>query len=128
MHDVLHRRFPWPATTTITIITIMTTITTTTTITARNCPRPSFASARWKPILTEKGYIDPAALDAIIEAYETKIGPHNGARVVAKAWTDPGLQEGAARGRHQGDRARSATSAASATTWSRSRTRRRPTT
>ena len=40
-------------------------------------------------ILSEKGYIDPAALDAIIEAYETKIGPHNGARVVAKAWVDP---------------------------------------
>ena len=40
-------------------------------------------------ILTEKGYIEPAALDAIIEAYETKIGPHNGARVVAKAWVDP---------------------------------------
>jgi len=40
-------------------------------------------------ILTEKGYVDPAALDAIIEAYETKIGPHNGARVVAKAWSDP---------------------------------------
>ena len=36
-------------------------------------------------VLTEKGYIDPAALDAIIEAYETKVGPHNGARVVAKA-------------------------------------------
>ena len=40
-------------------------------------------------ILTEKGYIDPAALDAIIEAYETRIGPHNGAKVVAKAWADP---------------------------------------
>ena len=40
-------------------------------------------------ILTEKGYVDPAALDAIIQAYETKIGPHNGAKVVAKAWTDP---------------------------------------
>ncbi len=40
-------------------------------------------------ILTEKGYVDPQALDLIIEAYETKIGPHNGARVVAKAWTDP---------------------------------------
>ena len=40
-------------------------------------------------VLTEKGYIDPAALDAIIEAYETKIGPRNGAVVVAKAWTDP---------------------------------------
>src|SRR5437667_12912116 len=43
-------------------------------------------------ILTEKGYVDPAALDAIVEAYETKIGPHNGARVVAKAWTDPAFK------------------------------------
>ena len=40
-------------------------------------------------ILTEKGYIDPAALDAIVEACETKIGPHNGARIVARAWVDP---------------------------------------
>jgi nitrile hydratase len=40
-------------------------------------------------ILTEKGYVDPKALDLIVEAYETKIGPHNGARVVAKAWIDP---------------------------------------
>ena len=40
-------------------------------------------------ILTEKGYVDPAALDLIIEAYETRIGPHNGARAVAKAWVDP---------------------------------------
>ena len=43
-------------------------------------------------VLTEKGYIDPAALDVIIEAYETKVGPHNGARVVAKAWTDPAFK------------------------------------
>jgi len=40
-------------------------------------------------ILTEKGYVDPAALDAIVETYETKVGPHIGAQVVAKAWTDP---------------------------------------
>jgi nitrile hydratase len=40
-------------------------------------------------LLTEKGYIDPPALDALIETYETKIGPKNGARVVAKAWADP---------------------------------------
>src|SRR5947209_2305844 len=40
-------------------------------------------------ILTEKGYVDPAALDLLIETYETKIGPRNGARVVAKAWSDP---------------------------------------
>jgi nitrile hydratase subunit alpha len=44
-------------------------------------------------ILTEKGYIDPRALDEIIEAYETKIGPHNGAQVVAKAWTDPDFKK-----------------------------------
>jgi nitrile hydratase subunit alpha len=40
-------------------------------------------------ILTEKGYVDPAALDLLIETYETRVGPHNGARVVAKAWADP---------------------------------------
>jgi nitrile hydratase subunit alpha len=39
-------------------------------------------------VLLEKGLVDPAALDALIETYETKVGPHNGARVVAKAWTD----------------------------------------
>src|SRR6516225_1814866 len=40
-------------------------------------------------ILTEKGYVDPAALDQIIENVETRIGPHIGARVVARAWVDP---------------------------------------
>ena len=40
-------------------------------------------------ILTEKGYVDPAALDVLIETYETKVGPRNGARVVAKTWADP---------------------------------------
>lgn len=43
-------------------------------------------------VLTEKGYVDPAALDLIVEAYETKIGPRNGARVVAKAWSDPAFK------------------------------------
>jgi nitrile hydratase subunit alpha len=43
-------------------------------------------------VLTEKGYIDPAALDRVVEAYETQIGPHIGASVVAKAWTDPGFK------------------------------------
>jgi nitrile hydratase len=43
-------------------------------------------------VLTEKGYVDPAALDLIIETYETKVGPHNGARVVAKAWSDPAFK------------------------------------
>ena len=44
-------------------------------------------------VLAEKGYIDPAAIDVIIEAYETKVGPHVGARVVAKAWTDPAFKQ-----------------------------------
>jgi len=43
-------------------------------------------------VLAEKGYIDPAALDLIIEAFETRIGPHNGAKVVAKAWADPAFK------------------------------------
>lgn len=40
-------------------------------------------------LLVEKGYVETEALDALIETYETKIGPRNGARVVAKAWSDP---------------------------------------
>src|SRR6516165_7966283 len=40
-------------------------------------------------ILTEKGYVDPAALDQIVENFETRIGPHIGAQVVARAWIDP---------------------------------------
>ena len=44
-------------------------------------------------VLTEKGYIDPAALDAIVEACETQIGPHNGARIVARAWVDPDFKK-----------------------------------
>ncbi len=40
-------------------------------------------------LLVEKGYVDPEALDVIVETYETKIGPRNGAHVVAKAWSDP---------------------------------------
>jgi nitrile hydratase subunit alpha len=40
-------------------------------------------------LLIEKGLVDPAALDAIVETYEKKIGPRNGATVVAKAWSDP---------------------------------------
>jgi len=44
-------------------------------------------------ILTQKGYIDPGALDAIVETYQTRIGPRNGARVVAKAWSDPAFRD-----------------------------------
>lgn len=48
-------------------------------------------------ILTEKGLVDPAALDAIIDTYETRVGPRNGARVVARAWTDPAYADWLAR-------------------------------
>ncbi len=44
-------------------------------------------------VLIEGGYVDPAALDALVETYETQVGPHNGARVVARAWTDPAFRE-----------------------------------
>ena len=44
-------------------------------------------------VLTQKGYIDPAALDVLIDTYQTKIGPRNGARVVARAWADPAFQD-----------------------------------
>lgn len=44
-------------------------------------------------VLAEKGYIDPSALDVLIDTYQTKIGPRNGARVVAKAWVDPAYRE-----------------------------------
>ena len=40
-------------------------------------------------LLVEKGYVDPAALDELIETYETRVGPRNGAKVVAKAWANP---------------------------------------
>ena len=40
-------------------------------------------------LLVEKGYVDPKALDVLIETYETKVGPRNGAKIVARAWTDP---------------------------------------
>jgi nitrile hydratase subunit alpha len=56
-----------------------------------NAP-PSDAALRVKALeslLVEKGLVDPQALDAIVDTYETKVGPHNGARVVARAWVDP---------------------------------------
>jgi len=43
-------------------------------------------------LLVEKGLVDPAALDAVIDTYETKVGPRNGARVVARAWVDPAFK------------------------------------
>jgi nitrile hydratase subunit alpha len=44
-------------------------------------------------VLVEKGFVDRAALDAIVDAYETKVGPRNGARVVARAWIDPAYKK-----------------------------------
>lgn len=51
-------------------------------------PDPALRVKALETILTEKGLIDPGALDAIIDTYENRIGPRNGARVVAKAWSD----------------------------------------
>jgi nitrile hydratase len=44
-------------------------------------------------VLVEKGYVEPAAIDVLVDAYETRIGPRNGARVVARAWVDPSYRE-----------------------------------
>ena len=44
-------------------------------------------------VMTQKGYIDPAALDVLIDTYQTKVGPRNGARVVARAWVDPAFRD-----------------------------------
>jgi nitrile hydratase subunit alpha len=48
-------------------------------------------------LLTEKGYVDPAAIDRLIETYEVQVGPHNGAQVVARAWADAAFSEWLAR-------------------------------
>ena len=55
-------------------------------------PEPALRVKALETILTQKGLVDPAALDEIIDIYETKIGPRNGAHVVAKAWMDPGFK------------------------------------
>jgi len=44
-------------------------------------------------LLVDKGLVDPAALDALIDTYETQVGPHNGARVVARAWVNPAFKQ-----------------------------------
>jgi nitrile hydratase len=56
-------------------------------------PAPALRVKALETILTQKGLIDPAALDAIIDTYENKIGPRNGAHVVAKAWREPAFLE-----------------------------------
>jgi nitrile hydratase len=57
---------------------------------------PSEVALRVKALeslLIDKGLVDPAALDALIEIYEHKVGPHHGARVVARAWSDPSFKQ-----------------------------------
>jgi len=50
---------------------------------------PALRVKALESLLVEKGLVDPAALDALIDTYENKVGPRNGARVVARAWVDP---------------------------------------
>ncbi len=50
---------------------------------------PALQVKALESLLVEKGYVDPVAIDALVEAFETKIGPHVGARIVARAWADP---------------------------------------
>jgi len=56
-------------------------------------PDPALRIKALESLLVEKGLIDPAALEVLIDTYETKIGPRNGATVVARAWTDPDFKE-----------------------------------
>src|SRR5512142_3332408 len=44
-------------------------------------------------LLVEKGLVDPAAVNALIDTYENRVGPRNGARVIARAWSDPAFKE-----------------------------------
>jgi nitrile hydratase len=64
--------------------------------THRQPHQPSDISLRVKAVeslLVEKGLLDPSAIDKLVDAYEHKIGPHNGARVVARAWSDPAYKK-----------------------------------
>ena len=54
---------------------------------------PALRTKALESLLVEKGLVDRAALDALVDAYENKIGPRNGARVVARAWVDPAFKE-----------------------------------
>ena len=54
---------------------------------------PALRTKALESLLVEKGLVDPAALDAIVDLYENKIGPRNGARVVARAWVDPAYKK-----------------------------------
>jgi len=54
---------------------------------------PALRVKALESLLIEKGLVDRAALDALVDAYENKIGPRNGARVVARAWSDPAYKQ-----------------------------------
>ena len=54
---------------------------------------PALRTKALESLLVEKGIVDPKALDALVDAYENKIGPKNGARVVARAWVDPAYKK-----------------------------------
>jgi nitrile hydratase subunit alpha len=61
--------------------------------TAKPEPEAAIRVRALEAILTEKGLIDPKAIDALVDTYEHKIGPRNGAKVVAKAWVDPAFKQ-----------------------------------
>ena len=54
---------------------------------------PALRVKALESLMVAKGYVDPAALDELVDSYEHKIGPRNGARVVARAWTDPSYKK-----------------------------------
>src|SRR5947199_1942134 len=54
---------------------------------------PALRVKALESLLVEKGLVDPAALDALVDTYENKVGPRNGAKVVARAWVDPAYKK-----------------------------------
>src|ERR1700746_3976807 len=54
---------------------------------------PALRAKALESLLVEKGLVDAASLDALVDTYEHKVGPRNGARVVARAWTDPAYKQ-----------------------------------
>jgi nitrile hydratase len=54
---------------------------------------PALRVKALESLLVEKGLVDPAALDVLVDTFENKVGPRNGARVVARAWVDPAYKK-----------------------------------
>src|SRR5215469_11470424 len=54
---------------------------------------PALRAKALESLLVEKGLVDPAALDVLVDTFENKVGPRNGARVVARAWIDPAYKQ-----------------------------------